>query len=769
MDGAPSRRYRYRVPAHIILFRDANFHGAHKHVFDEEPNLDLVLLNPDGTVERPIDTDFFRTVSSLAILSGNWTFYSELNYLGEQFPTVLGPGLYRFVGDYKIANDAIASLQSVPDDPTMPGEPLDAHLVLFEHAGFRGDHRHVFVPEPDLAANGFDNVTSSIVVALGNWSLYFDSRMDGHYDPVLGPGIYPWVEDVGIGNDGVTSLQPTTAEATVSNSVDDEVLLFEHCDYHGAHRHVFAAEPDLNASDDDAFNDLVSSLVVLKGVWSFFRDAGFIAPYPVPALLPGPYPDVTNVGIDNDDLSSLRPTVVTPVRFGDDVTGHVILFEHANFRGRHRHVLNAEDNLNADDDDGFNDSVSSIAVLSGSWQCFRNAGFDDDYPSILGPGCYPWVEDVGIRNDDLSSLRVVDQAPNVTGDPLDAHVVLFEHRDFHGGHRHVVRPEPNLNAGDDDGFNDAVSSVAVLAGTWATFADSDFRRQYAPVIGPGCYPWVEDIGIPNDDLSSLEPTDASATVPAPLPATAHAVLFEHARFHGEHKHVVADEPSLFQVETGPDGRVRVVDTEFNDSVSSIAVLLDRWQAFRDVRFGRPYDVILGGGLYAGVSEVGIINDDLSSLRVARPVIQFSGQVTFQLDSSFVPEPVTTVSFFQLQFTPDTRSVEILAFPDIDLGQGVRAQYRSSGAGSFPPDGRMTIPDLVFNISIPFPGTDSTARFSLSTGTVTSTPKSKFTVTGSPADAAGNVVLVGAGGLEGGSPDTDDFAVSFAGVLQPRPA
>jgi hypothetical protein len=46
---------------------------------------------------------------------------------------------------------------------------------------------------------------------------------------------------------------------------------------------------------------------------------------------------------------------------------------------------------------------------------------------------------------------------------------------------------------------------------------------------------------------------------------------------------------------------------------------------------------------------------------------------------------------------------------------------------------------------------------------------KFTVTGSPADAAGNIVLVGAGELEGGSPDTDDFSVSIAGVVQPRPA
>jgi len=760
------------MAAHIILFKDANFHGAHKHVFDQEPNLDLVVRDRQGNVVRDIDSDFYHSVSSLAILSGNWTFFSDVEFGGEQFPTVLGPGLYRFVGDFKITNDAIASLRSVTDDPTMPGEPLDGHVVLFEHANFHGGHRHVFVAEPNLGANDFDNVTSSLVVESGNWSFFFDSQMDGHYPPVVGPGIYLSVEDIGIGNDSVTSLQPTTQAATISGSVDNEVILFEHSGLHGAHKHVFADEPNLNAGDDDSFNDVVSSLVVLKGVWSFFRDANFIAPYPIPPLLAGVYPSVVDQGIANDDLSSLRPTIPTPVAVGDDVAGHVILFEHRDFHGRHRHIFNAEPNLNADDDSGFNDIVSSIVVVSGNWQFFRNSGFDDDYPSILGPGIYPWVEDVAIRNDDMSSLQVVDQEPNVTGDPLAVHAVLFEHRDFHGAHKHVVSAEPNLNAGDDSGFNDTVSSIVVLAGNWLTFADGGFHRPYSPVIGPGCYPWVEDIDITNDDLSSLQPTDAGATVPAPIPLTSHAMLFIHARFHGDHKHVFTDEPNLNLnvVVQGPDGSAVVpIDTEFNDSVSSVAVLLDEWQAFRDTQFVRPYDVILSGGLYPGVSEVGIINDDMSSLRAARPILQFSGQVTFQIDSSFVPKPVTTACFFQLQFTPSTRVAQIFAFPDLDLTQGVVAQYTSSGDGSFPADGQVTIPDLVFHIKVPFPGSDSTARLSLSTGTVTSFPKAKFTVTGSPADAAGNIVLVGAGELEGGSPDTDDFSVSIAGVVQPRPA
>ena len=207
------------------------------------------------------------------------------------------------------------------------------------------------------------------------------------------------------------------------------------------------------------------------------------------------YSSVTDLGITNDDMSSLRPTAPIPVVTGDSLGAHVILFEHANFRGRHRHIFNAEQNLNAGDDDEFNDIVSSIVVVSGNWQFFRNSNFDDDYPSILGPGIYPWVVDINIRDNDISSLRAVDQEPNVTGDPLDSHIVLFEHRDFHGNHKHVVRAEPNLNANEDDSFNDAVSSIVVLAGNWSTFADYNFARQYAPIIGPGCYPWVGAIPI----------------------------------------------------------------------------------------------------------------------------------------------------------------------------------------------------------------------------------------------------------------------------------
>ena len=132
---------------------------------------------------------------------------------------------------------------------------------------------------------------------------------------------------------------------------------------------------------------------------------------------------------------------------------HVILFEHAQFHGQHKHVFGAEPNLNAADDNYFNDKVSSLVVLEGNWAVFADSKFQKQYPPILGPGLYP-VLPAGVKNDDMSSLKPVDTGPTVFGDPVNSHVMLFEHANFHGGHKHVFTREPNLNGTDDNYFND---------------------------------------------------------------------------------------------------------------------------------------------------------------------------------------------------------------------------------------------------------------------------------------------------------------------------
>lgn len=87
--------------------------------------------------------------------------------------------------------------------------------------------------------------------------------------------------------------------------------------------------------------------------------------------------------------------------------GHVILFKHVKFHGPHKHVFDEEKNLNASDDNSFNDTVSSFVVLSGVWKFYRNSNFNGAYDREFGPGLYPNVSAVDIQNDDMSSLKKI--------------------------------------------------------------------------------------------------------------------------------------------------------------------------------------------------------------------------------------------------------------------------------------------------------------------------------------------------------------------------
>jgi Beta/Gamma crystallin len=75
-------------------------------------------------------------------------------------------------------------------------------------------------------------------------------------------------------------------------------------------------------------------------------------------------------------------------------------------------------------------------------------------------------------------------SPTVRGDPLDNHIILFENANYHGAHKHVFTREPNLNAADDNFFNDKVSSLAIFQGNWMFFKNSGFAPPPYPP-GPG--------------------------------------------------------------------------------------------------------------------------------------------------------------------------------------------------------------------------------------------------------------------------------------------
>ncbi len=95
------------------------------------------------------------------------------------------------------------------------------HLILFVDTDFGGLHTHVFQNTPDftkLALGGvnggvsgnWNDKVSSFVILSGVWQFFKDIN----YEPAplpfangLGPGVYHWVEAVGIDNDSLSSVK----------------------------------------------------------------------------------------------------------------------------------------------------------------------------------------------------------------------------------------------------------------------------------------------------------------------------------------------------------------------------------------------------------------------------------------------------------------------------------------------------------------------------------------------------------------------------------
>ncbi len=107
----------------------------------------------------------------------------------------------------------------------------------------------------------------------------------------------------------------------------------------------------------------------------------------------------------------------------------IVVFEHANFRGREfrTNILEVPNvaNLTIEYYPAFvyfrrqdvgeivytqwnmNDQISSIIVVSGIWQFFRDINFQNPIGPELRPDYYPWVGAINIPNDHISSFRCV--------------------------------------------------------------------------------------------------------------------------------------------------------------------------------------------------------------------------------------------------------------------------------------------------------------------------------------------------------------------------
>ncbi len=268
------------------------------------------------------------------------------------------------------------------------------------------------------------------------------------------------------------------------------VILYEHANFRGAHKHINGrSEANLH---QDGWGDRVSSIQVLAGSWEFWQHTNFRGSRVI--LGRGNYPWVGSVGISNDSLSSVQRRGSWPPLMR---TPGLILYENANFRGRHKHIINYDEpNLHVD---GWGDRISSFQIISGLWRFCQNVNFGG-WSTVLGPGNYPWLGAVGISNDQLSSIQQVTPALSVSSMP-SREMVLYEHIDFRGDHKHLInRGEQNLHA---DGWGDRATSLQIISGTrWTLHEHINYSgtRANPPT---GSHRWIRDVGMENDRLSSV--------------------------------------------------------------------------------------------------------------------------------------------------------------------------------------------------------------------------------------------------------------------------
>jgi beta/gamma crystallin len=101
-------------------------------------------------------------------------------------------------------------------------------------------------------------------------------------------------------------------------------------------------------------------------------------------------------------------TAGEPMRHAGD-TPQIIAYDNEDFLGDHIHIFG-----NMKDLGKWGNSISSMVILSGTWEFFDDENFQDTKMGDLGPGMYANVADKGLKNNSISSVRLVSPAGGST-------------------------------------------------------------------------------------------------------------------------------------------------------------------------------------------------------------------------------------------------------------------------------------------------------------------------------------------------------------------
>jgi hypothetical protein len=80
----------------------------------------------------------------------------------------------------------------------------------------------------------------------------------------------------------------------------------------------------------------------------------------------------------------------------------IIAFDGNEFTGDHTHVVGDIRRLGK-----WENSISSLIIVSGTWEFFDDDDFTGTKMATLGPGLYPRVTEKGLKDNSISSIRLV--------------------------------------------------------------------------------------------------------------------------------------------------------------------------------------------------------------------------------------------------------------------------------------------------------------------------------------------------------------------------
>jgi hypothetical protein len=80
----------------------------------------------------------------------------------------------------------------------------------------------------------------------------------------------------------------------------------------------------------------------------------------------------------------------------------IVAYDKDGLLGDHIHIFG-----NVPDLGKWNNSISSMVILSGRWEFFDKEHFQGQKMGELGPGMYLRVQDHGLKDNSISSIRLV--------------------------------------------------------------------------------------------------------------------------------------------------------------------------------------------------------------------------------------------------------------------------------------------------------------------------------------------------------------------------